>query len=257
MCRDIGLLRENYAPGIGLTYRAISTFVGETAYNLVYAKVNGKAVLPISKEIVSVSDFRTGGKGWLPGFADYSLKNGDLRMVAEQRKEGFYLQSMNRSDDLFMYLKKEIRQEDGLEPNHDYLVAFDIRFASNTPTGCVGVGGSPGDSVYLKAGATTDEPVTTLQGTEVHLTSDKGQQSNGGRDAGVVSTIANGTTCEGADHPYIRVRKQYAHPTPVHTDERGSLWLMLGTDSGYEGLTGLYIESVTVRINPAVSPALR
>jgi hypothetical protein len=176
-------------------------------------------------------------------------------MVAEQRKEGFYLQSMNRSDDLFMFLKKHVGQEDGLEPNHDYLVAFDIRFASNTPTGCVGIGGSPGDSVYLKAGATTDEPVTALNGVEVRVTADKGQQSKGGRDAGVVSTIANGTPCEGLDHPYVSVRKQYAHPRAVHTDERGSLWLMLGTDSAYEGLTGLYIESVTVRINPAVSTA--
>jgi hypothetical protein len=254
-CRDVGLLRETYTPGVGLTHRAITTFRGELAFDLVYAKVNGKPVLAPSKEIVSVSDFKTGSKGWLPGFADYSLKTDDLQMVAQQGREGYYLQSMNRSDDLFMLLKKHLGPEDGLEPDHDYRVAFDIAFLSNAPTGCVGIGGSPGDGVYLKAGATADEPVTHLNGSEVRLTADKGQQSFGGRDAGVVGTIANGTECTGLDHPYVRVRKQYAHPTPVHTDHRGALWLLLGTDSAFEGRTGLYIESVTVRVNAATSPA--
>ena len=53
--------------------------------------------------------------------------------------------------------------------------------------------------MYLKAGATADEPVALLDTLgEIRLSADKGQQSNGGRDAGVVGTIANGTPCEGS-----------------------------------------------------------
>jgi hypothetical protein len=263
-CRDIGFTQEIYAPGIGLARRALTTIRGETVFDLVYARVNGKPVLGRAKELVIYSDFNNGSKGWLAGFADYSLRISDLRMLAELRplpdeisraRAGFFLQSINRSDDLFMFLKKHLAFEDGVESNQAYRVAFDIRFASNAPTGCVGVGGSPGDSVYLKAGAAIDEPIALLTSGDVHLSADKGQQSTGGRDAGVTGTIANGTPCDSATPPYVRVRREYVHTQPVRTDDRGSMWLLLGTDSGYEGLTGLYIESIVVRINPWVEPA--
>lgn len=264
-CRDIGLGQEAYAPNVGLVRRSITTIRGEIAYDLVYARVNGSPVLGTSGEIVLSYDFHRGGNGWLAGFADYSLQTSDLRMIAETRplpdeinpqRSAFYLQSMNRSDDLFMFVKKNLAHEDGIEPNRDYRVWFDIRFASNAPTGCFGVGGAPGDAVYLKAGATADEPVASLSGGQgIRMLIDKGQQSGGGKDAGVVGTIANGKPCEGNQFPYVDVRKEYAHPFPIRTDTRGSLWLLVGTDSGYEGLTGLYVESITVRINPWVEPA--
>ena len=55
-------------------------------------------------------------------------------------------------------------------------------------------------------------------------------------------------------YPYVRVRKDYAHAREIRTDDRGSMWLLVGTDSGFEGLTGLYLESITVRINPVARP---
>ena len=206
-CRDVGISREVYAPDIGLVRRSIVTIRGEITLDLVYARVDGSAVLGKSKEIVLIDDFNHGSKGWLPGFSDYNLRTGDLRMRAEQRSlpeevsetgSAYYVQSMNRSDDLFMFLKKHLAVEDGLEPNQAYRVWFDVRFSSNAPTGCAGVGGSPGDSVYLKAGGSVDEPVASVTGNgDIRLLADKGQQSTGGRDAGVVGTIANGTACEG------------------------------------------------------------
>jgi hypothetical protein len=266
-CRDVGLRHEAYAPGIGLVRRSIITIRGESTFDFVYARVNGAAVLGKSKEIVIPYDFNNGSSGWLASFADYSLQTSDLRMFAEPRplpdeigsaRNGFFLQSMNRSDDLFMFLKKQVATEDGLEANQAYRVSFDIRFASNAPTGCFGVGGSPGDSVYLKAGASADEPVAAIAGgSDIRLLIDKGQQSVGGRDAGLVGTVANGRACVGNSHPYVTVRKEYAHAFPIRTDGRASFWLITGTDSGYEGLTGLYYESITVRINPWVEPASR
>jgi hypothetical protein len=206
------------------------------------------------------SDFNHGSKGWLPAFSDYGLAIGDLRMLAELRpmpdeidpnRNGFYIQGMNRSDDLFMFLKKHLSTVDGLRPNQAYQVSFDIRFASNAPTGCVGVGGSPGDSVYLKAGASANEPVTVLDaGGDVGLSIDKGQQAQSGINAAVVGTVANGTACEGSRFSYVGVRNASKHRQNVQTDDRGSLWLLVGTDSAFEGLTGLYYESITVRLFP-------
>jgi hypothetical protein len=266
-CRDVGLTQETYAPGTGLVRRSITTIRGELTFDLIYARVNGTPLIVKSGELVLTYDFNHGSKGWLAGFSDYTLRTSDLRMLAELRpladevsrtKSGFYIQSMNRSDDLFMFLKKHLSTDDGLEPYRDYRLSFDIRFSSNAPTGCFGVGGSPGDSVYLKAGASVDEPVTLLTSFgDIHVSVDKGQQAVGGREAGVAGTIANGAICEGTSWPYVSVRRKYAHAQPLRTDVRGSLWLIMGTDSAYEGLTGLYVESITVRVNPMAEAAGR
>jgi len=96
------------------------------------------------------------------GFADDSPDQQDLKLEAGLRHlppelgiegTGFYIQSVNRSDDLFLFLKRRLGPEDGLRPNQTYQVFFDLVFASNAPSNCGGVGGSPGESVYLKAGS--------------------------------------------------------------------------------------------------------
>lgn len=260
LCRDAGFLQELYADGTGLTQRSVTSIRGPRTYNLVYARIDGKVITSESKALVLRYDFAHGSRGWLAGFTDYALSNSDLRMEADVHpideeqngRPAFYVQSMNRSDDLFMYLKKEVTAAEGLEPNRGYRVAFDIELASNAPTGCVGAGGAPGESVYLKAGATANEPVSQADGSG-HLTIniDKGQQASGGKDAGIVSDIANGRPCDGGTGEYVPLRKTYAHPQIVRTDDRGVLWLTVGTDSGYEGLTGLYYRAVTARITPA------
>jgi len=205
------------------------------------------------------TEFRNGSKGWLAGFTDYGLTIGDLQMFAELRstpdelgadRDAFFVQSMNRSDDLFMFLKKHAAAVDGLRPNQSYRLSFDIRAASNAASGCLGVGGAPGESVYLKAGASADEPLAVLEtGGDIHLNVDKGQQAVGGKDAGIVGNIANGRSCD-SESPFVLLRKTYTHANLVRTDDRGWLWLLVGTDSGYEGLTGLYYDSITVRLQP-------
>ena len=258
-CRDVGFTLELYRPEVGLSQRSIITIRGPVTFNLVYARVNGKAITRPDQSLVLRYDFDRGTRGWLAGFSDYSLQTGGLRMLAEVRPlpqevsaqgSAFYLQSMNRSDDMFMYLKKHVSAEDGLHANQAYRLSFEIVLASDAPSGCAGVGGAPGEGVYLKAGASADEPVASLQLSEIGLNIDKGQQAAGGADAGVVGNVANGRDCDGVNWPYVRVRRSYTHETAVRTDSRGALWLLVGTDSGFEGLTGLYYESITARLTP-------
>jgi hypothetical protein len=192
--------------------------------------------------------------GWLPGFSDFSLATASINRRAEVRQMppetetnerfAYYLRGRNTSDDLFMFLKKPVI---GLANNRSYDVSFQIEFASAAPSNCAGIGGAPGESVWLKAGATSLEPVAALQDDNmIRLTADKGKQSNGGADAVVVSDIADGIPCEQATGRFVLLRRSTQLPTPVQSDGQGSLWVFLGTDSGFEGTTEIYYAFIAV-----------
>jgi len=212
-----------------------------------------------SEELVLRWDFNEGSGGWLAGFTDYGLETADLQRVAEIRRLpeevdstrwGYYLQSMNRSDDVFMYLKRPLSTEMGLQANTRYSVTIDVEFLSNEAEGCVGVGGPPAEAVTLKAGVSRVEPVPMLIGDFVDINVDKGQQVTGGRDAGVIGHIGNGRACEDDGRPYVFLHRVYHHPETVTSREDGTLWTLVGTDSGYEGLTGLYYYSIQITLRP-------
>lgn len=207
-------------------------------------------------------DFRDGTQGWEAGFSDYPCgERPDYEFEAELRElpeevgagTGFWLHSFNCCDDLFMFLKRCLGPEDGILPNQEYRVRFRLTFASNAPSGCVGAGGPPGESVYLKAGATPTEPqpVTDEQGY-VRMNVDKGNQATGGSAASVVGNIANGIPCEEAPDPapYVSLTRTHLHEYTVVSNEQGELWLLIGTDSGFEGRTGLYYQSIAGMVWP-------
>jgi hypothetical protein len=70
--------------------------------------------------------------------------------------QGLRLTGHNSSDDLAMLVKAPVR---GLRPDSVYWVELDADIGTNVPTGCAGVGGSPGESVYVKLGAAGFEPL--------------------------------------------------------------------------------------------------
>lgn len=211
-----------------------------------------------SSGLVITSNFARGSDGWLPLFTDYNLEESEFDFLAEQRllpasvrapfgfRQAYYLQSHNRSDDVFMFLKKVLTERQGVVAGAAYRLSFDIYFASNAGD-CAGSGGSPGASVYLKAGGSAYEPVPELlPNGYISVTIDKGSQSEGGRQMGVVSNISNGGSCE--DPTYVLLHKRYTHPFSIRSAPSGQLWIAVGTDSGYEGLTGLYYYQIQVRL---------
>jgi Golgi nucleoside diphosphatase len=109
----------------------------------------------------------------------------------------------------------------------------------------LGIGGSPADSVYVKLGASAAEPrVARDSEGMLALNLDKGNQSQGGRDATVAGTVAlpaRGTAAYG----YVQRNNHRLFQTAT-TDGDGSLWLFFGTDSGFEGLTELWYTKLTV-----------
>ncbi len=192
------------------------------------------------------ADFSTGTQGWEAGFADlpadynpsyWQLESG-LRAVPVYTfaaASALYIAGNNHSDDLFMYCKRHVS---GLEPNTEYRVEFQPSFFSPYRQGSVGIGGSPADSVYLKAGASTVEPLTVVQGEDwLAMNIDKGNQAVAGANAVVLGTI--GKPDDGTDN-YAMLVKESSESFTATTDAGGGLWLFFGTDSGFEGATSLY-----------------
>ena len=102
--------------------------------------------------------------------------------------KGLFISGNNHSDDLFMFLKRQIV---GLKPNTLYTLAFEATLESNIPPGSFGIGGSPGESVYVKIGASSQEPQKIAKAGFYFLNVDKGNQAQGGADAIVTGSLAN------------------------------------------------------------------
>lgn len=190
---------------------------------------------------------------WIAGFSDYpadweesrfefQFEHAELPDEVNQNSRSLLVSGRNISDDLFMFLKKEIS---GLKPNHRYLVSFELEVASQYPEESAGIGGSPGASVFLKAGATDTEPQAVVENGEIRMNIDKGSQSQGGEDMQVLGNIG----IPGEEFRYQLIqRDNLQNPLSVQTDASGNLWVIVGTDSGFEGTTTLYYNTIEVTL---------
>lgn len=160
-------------------------------------------------------------------------------------KQGFRLFGSNHSDDLFMGITGRI---DGLKPATLYQVQINATLITNVPSNCFGIGGAPGESVYVKAAAYHQPIKNTLDEQNMYrLDWDIGHQSQRGEQSQVVGDIANGIDCM---EPESYQQKDYATAAPIQviTDDKGEVWLLLGTDSGFEGPTEFYVQSAMVTL---------
>ena len=114
---------------------------------------------------VFVYDFEQGGmadfpKDWNQSRLEFEFAHDHLPAEVDEEWKAMRLSGLNLSDDLFMFMKKRLTR---LKPNHTYRVTFQIELASQYPEASVGIGGSPGTSVYLKAGGSATEPIPVAQ----------------------------------------------------------------------------------------------
>lgn len=199
-------------------------------------------------------DFSSSQDGWIGGFSDHhDTSTADFNLVflrtnlpspLNTSKQSLKLGGTNRSDDLFMFLKRQIT---GLNPNTTYKIKFEVEFASNTPTNQVGVGGSP-DAVMLKAGATLIEPISTLNTAQAmyRMNINQGRQMSEGIDMNNLGTIgvADNTT------QYTLITKNNSSKLfTIKTNASGEVWVIIGTDSGFESRTELYYDKITITFN--------
>jgi hypothetical protein len=74
---------------------------------------------------------------------------------------------------------------------------------------------------------------------------DKGDQSQEGNDMKVLGTIG----IPGEEFNYTLINRTNSDkPIQITTDEAGKLWVIIGTDSGFEGITTLYYNNINITL---------
>jgi len=198
------------------------------------------------------TDFNQGQQSWSAGFSDYP--QGDeaiFQFVAKIRalpdtanQQGFLLAGNNRSDDLFMFLKTKVT---GLAAETRYQLAAEINILTNAAQGCLGIGGAPGESVYFKLGANAIEP----KQADYHLNLDIGAQSNSGVDAVVLGNAGSeDANCAGTRFGEKTLTLDNTKAFEFISSTSGQAWIFVGTDSGFEGLSQIYYQSINLRLTP-------
>lgn len=191
-----------------------------------------------------IYEFTNGTEGWEAGFADYpvgdddfyelSFEHATLPAPLDMNDGVLKISGNNHSDDLFMYVKEKIS---GLEANTTYELSIQVEFATNVPDGMLGVGGSPGESVYIKAGATTIEPEREVDDLNWYrMNIDKSNQAQSGDDMVVLGDFSNDTNEEN----YVLKTVNSLSEFTVITDNNGEAWLIVGSDSGFESTTTVH-----------------
>jgi hypothetical protein len=197
----------------------------------------GTPLVPATKIAI---DFNTQAEGWAAKFADYPVGEEEFYELSSaletlpaslgNNKKGIKISGNNHSDDLFMFVTKKFT---GFEPNTRYDIQFELGIGTNVHSNCSGIGGSPGNSVYVKAGASKIEPQPVNDGTGFYLLNiDKNNQA---------------AECENPDTSFKKkTLKSEAGKFTTYSDASGALWVVFGTDSGYEGTTSIYFVDALV-----------
>ncbi|MFY8083477.1 MAG: hypothetical protein ACOVN7_07065 [Rubrivivax sp.] len=172
--------------------------------------------------------------------------SGATSLPAPFAGSGWRLSGTNRSDDLFIYVKCKLT---GLQAGQTYRAGFSVTMLTDAPTGCIGVGGAPGEGVTLHAGVSNIEPLTQLQNSGYYRVNlDRGNQSVGGSQSQALGHIGNGvSSCS---------QRQFAEKTLapaalllVQANAQGEVWLHTGIDSGFESYSEVYLRQVSVRFS--------
>jgi hypothetical protein len=212
-----------------------------------------------TQRILNEFTFCNSNHGWVGEFADYPVggenffelgwgwENLPLEVSTPKMHltKGLFLTGNNHSDDLFMFAKREL---EGLRPNTFYDLTFSMLIECNVPSGIsVGIGGSPGRSVYFKVGASSEEPKQITLNDYYLLNVDKGNQSCSGKNTLVIGDLESPAS-DPDDSRYFPKQMSHEIPLRAQSDSQGHLWIFLGTDSGFEGKSKFYIAKVDLQL---------
>lgn len=194
-------------------------------------------------------DFEQNDGGFTPIFADYPVGDDvdefyelDYEWTSCPQQDGMalFLSGNNHSDDLFMGVYREIR---GLTAGQLYEFQVSFRLATNVESGMIGVGGSPGASVYVKGGITAEKPQREPDDQQhYHLNIDKGNQGTDGCDMQLLGDLAK----EDAQRPGGYEWKAFSFSMQAKANDSGCVYLIIGTDSGFEATSSYYLDDISV-----------
>ena len=195
-------------------------------------------------------DFNQNDGGFTPIFSDYpneqgveefyELHSGHEEVPIAEAGKGLFLSGNNHSDDLFMGYYKDLS---GLVPETEYQFTVRFQLATNVENDMIGIGGAPGESVFVKCGVASKEPENSLDSlNHFCLNIDKGSQSTSGSDMIVVGNLAKEEINRPGEYEFNEIETKVI----ARTDEAGTAYLVIGTDSGFEGVTSYYLDDISV-----------
>ena len=198
-------------------------------------------------------NFNNDTDGWQPFFSDYPagdeanfellFERSNLPDPLDNAVPALKISGNNHSDDLLSFI---FRKFDGLQPGKTYSVTFDVNMASNAPTNSIGIGGSP--DLAFGVGGISTQPGNTTDGDgwyRPNFTSEL-QSRLSNNVLNVAGTIGVGD--DATDFTLIN-RNNKEEPVMVTASNKGELWLMMGTDSGFEGTTTLYYTAIKIKLD--------
>lgn len=198
----------------------------------------------------AVFDFETDGCGFMPIYADYpggegveefyELRHGHEKVPIDGAGKDLFLSGNNHSDDLFMGYYKELTD---FRPGQLYAFHVTFRLATNVDGGTIGVGGSPGTSVYVKGGVAMEKPERVSDELGYYrLNLDKANQGQGGTDLALLGNLEKPETLRPGEYEW----KEFSFDAQARADAEGRLWLVLGTDSGFEAVSSYYLDDISL-----------
>jgi len=198
-------------------------------------------------------DFNSiGMENWMSFFSDYPegeenfyeliFESSNLPEPLDTNLKALKISGNNHSDDLFSAV---YRKFDGLQPNKNYSITFDIDFASNAPTNAFGVGGSP--DLSIGAGGISYVPKNTLDSNIQHYQPNFESKLQGHLSNEVFQVLGTIGVSDIIPTPFMIInRNNLNNPIEVMSNSDGEVWLMIATDSGYEATTTLYYTSIKI-----------
>ena len=198
-------------------------------------------------------DFEKDDAGFTPIYADYPYSEGVEKFYEFQHNygkvpidgagNGIFISGNNHSDDLFMGYVKALEV---FAPTKAYHFSVSFKLATDVEGGLVGVGGAPGEDVTVKCGVTQIKPealpVESEGITYYRLNIDAGQQGNGGQGMVVVGDMAKTENNRPGEYEF----KEFTAEFDVTANALGEVYLVIGTDSGFEASTSYYLDDISV-----------
>ena len=197
--------------------------------------------------------------GWTADYADYTQGrestiefSATIAPVPPQvtARSGLRLSTHNRSDDVLVYVWRAV---EGLVPNTRYRIDAELTTARSAAQGCPGAGGSPGEAVVVKIGAAPRQPAKTVdQRGYVLANFDRGDLLTGGSEVRTIGNIGTpgAGSCVNGVYALKSLSSQARGPV-VTADASGRLWAIFATDSGFEGLTNVWLLDGSFTLSPA------
>jgi hypothetical protein len=197
-------------------------------------------------------EFSKNAEGWSGFFSDYPASDSQiyeldfalthLPVPLDEDVKALKISGNNHSDDLLSII---YRKFDNLQPNKEYSITFDIELATHVATGSPGIGGSP--DLSYGAGGIPYAPQNTEDYMKWYrpnfVSALQAQESNN-----VMMILGTIGVADSTTQFTLINRNNLSNPMRLKASNKGELWLLIGTDSGFEGITTLYYKSIRIRL---------